>query len=69
MKLVTPLLAKDSSCDYINAQDGGQDTALHIASRCGHKAIIKLLVSRGAAKGTKNEVQDTNVNLINLNAH
>ncbi len=56
VELVTPLLSRDSSCEYMNAQDGNQDTALHIASRCGHKAIIKLLVSRGAAKRAKNKV-------------
>ncbi|XP_064383739.1 ankyrin-3-like [Halichondria panicea] len=69
VELVTPLLSRDSSCEYMNAQDGNQDTALHIASRCGHKAIIKLLVSRGAAKRAKNKDGKTPVDLAIQHEH
>lgn len=55
--MVTSLLNNDSSQKFIDAQDGAMETALHIASRCGHKTVIKLLISKRANKRIKNKVQ------------
>ena len=54
--LVEPLLNRDSTAEFINAQDSNGDTALHIACRRGHKEAIKLLVTKGAVKDIKNQV-------------
>lgn len=50
------LLSKSSSKVFLNMQDRYGDTALHIASRCGYREVVKQLLSYRANKDILNEV-------------
>ena len=50
------LLRRDSSREFVNAQDDNGDTALHLACRQGNKTVIKLLKAKNASKKMINKV-------------
>ncbi len=55
--MVVRLLEKDSSKAFVDVQDSYGDTALHIASRQGHKDVVKELLNRKASKDILNLVR------------
>ena len=54
--LVTPLLDRNHGKAFVDAQDRNGDTALHIASRHGHRKVIKELQRRKANQHLQNHV-------------
>ena len=54
--LVTPLLERNHGKAFVDAQERNGDTALHIASRHGHRKVIKELQRRKANQHIKNNV-------------
>ena len=53
---MTPLLDRNHGKAFVDAQDRNGDTALHIASRHGHRRVIKELQRRKANQHIKNNV-------------
>ncbi len=54
--LVSALLQRDSSKNFLDMQDRYGDTALHMASRLGYREVVKELLAFKASKDIVNQV-------------